>query len=97
MSINSKLGTMKRRAARVDFADMLDDMLDSLGLTRKRPLLGVAVPILGVLAAGIAIGAGLGLLFAPTSGRQLRSQAESKVGELKQRLASEANDISASP
>jgi gas vesicle protein len=46
-----------------------DKVLGQLGLARRRTPLAS----LGVFATGLAVGAGLGMLFAPRSGRQTRS------------------------
>ena len=73
----------------------VDDVLELIGLERRRSVIGMMVPILGVLAAGVAIGAGLGLFLAPTSGRQLRREAEDKVSNIRERLRGE-NDVEAS-
>lgn len=60
-----------------------DQVLGKIGLSRRRtPLLS-----LGVFATGLALGAGLGMLFAPRSGRQtrsfLRDQLQKAGGEVK--------------
>jgi hypothetical protein len=72
----------------------VDDVLDLMGLERRRSAIGIILPMLGVLAAGVAVGAGLGLFLAPTSGRQLRREAEGKVNDIRERLRGE-NDIHA--
>jgi hypothetical protein len=57
-----------------------DDVLGLLGLeTRQR------VPIelwLGTFAAGLLVGAGVALLLAPTSGRELRADLKSRIPNL---------------
>lgn len=58
-----------------------DDLLNLIGLETRRDTAEQILPVLGVFAAGLLVGAGLGLLLAPKPGNQLRD-------DLKQRLAS---------
>jgi hypothetical protein len=50
----------------------IGDVLELVGVTRKRTLLEVLLPTLGLIAAGAVVGAGAGLALAPSSGRRLR-------------------------
>jgi gas vesicle protein len=45
------------------------------------------VPMLGLLFAGAAVGAGFGLLLAPTPGRRLRHGMGHRIGRLRERVA----------
>jgi hypothetical protein len=82
----------------------LEDALHLLGLTRRRSILGVFLPAIGLLAAGAAIGAGVGLAFAPSSGRRLREDVSGRLDHLRERVKREAaaeakprfNDVNAS-
>lgn len=58
-----------------------DDLLNLIGLETRRDTTDELLPVLGAFAAGVLVGAGLGLLLAPKPGNQLRD-------DLKQRLAS---------
>jgi len=58
-----------------------DDLLEKVGLERRRGPTDYLLPALGLLGAGLAVGCGLGMLLAPKSGRELRA-------ELGRRLAS---------
>lgn len=64
-----------------------DDFLRILGLVRARHDAnwpnGVAV-----FAAGMLVGAGLALLFAPASGAQMREQIGARLDEVRDRVAS---------
>jgi hypothetical protein len=53
-----------------------DDLLSMLGLEQRSPA-GTFFSGLGLFAVGVAVGAGLGMLFAPHPGEELRS----KVGK----------------
>lgn len=44
------------------------------------------MPAMGILAIGMLAGAGVALLFAPTSGKKLREEMEHKIGGLRSRL-----------
>jgi hypothetical protein len=44
------------------------------------------MPAIGILAVGMLAGAGVALLFAPTSGKKLREEMEHKISGLRSRL-----------
>ncbi|AKQ67396.1 hypothetical protein A176_004308 [Myxococcus hansupus] len=58
-----------------------DDLLHLVGLETRRDTVDTLLPVVGAFAAGILVGAGLGLLLAPKTGDQLRD-------DLRQRLQS---------
>ena len=64
----------------------LDDVLETIGLQQRRSVYGALLPAIGILGAGILVGAGLGLLFAPSSGKVLRREAEGRVNQLKGKI-----------
>jgi hypothetical protein len=64
----------------------LDDALHLLGLSRRRSMLGIFLPALGLLAAGAAIGAGVGLAFAPSSGRRFRQDVGGRLDQIRDRV-----------
>jgi hypothetical protein len=68
----------------------LEDALHLLGLARRRSTLSMILPAFGLLAAGAAIGAGVGLAFAPSSGRRLREDVGGRLDHLKERVKREA-------
>jgi hypothetical protein len=73
----------------------LSDVLDSVGLARKRTVIGVMLPALAFVAAGAALGVGAGLFFAPASGRRLRNDlrqgVSGRLGEIRARIQKERN------
>jgi gas vesicle protein len=47
---------------------------------------GVIAPAIGLVAAGAAFGAGMGLVFAPLSGRRLREDVGGRFDRLRDRF-----------
>jgi hypothetical protein len=77
-----------------------DDILNALGLERRHTPLDNAIPTALAFVAGLAAGAGVALLLAPKSGREMRADISSraseltgKASELTGKLASTANEI----
>ncbi len=68
----------------------LDDALRLLGVARRRSALELMLPALGLLAAGAAIGAGIGLAFAPSSGRRLREDVGGRLDQIRERVKKES-------
>jgi len=71
----------------------MEKMLDQLGLEKKRATRDVVLPALGIFGAGIAVGASLGLLFAPKQGRELRSDIRRSLEDLRERSAEEYEEL----
>jgi hypothetical protein len=82
MNISKKLRWIGREASKVE----LSDVLGALGLQKKTSALGIVLPMMGTLVAGAVIGAGIGLLFAPASGRRTRQTVETRIGHLKEKI-----------
>jgi len=53
-------------------------------------------PAVGLLAVGMLAGAGVALLFAPTSGKKLREDMEQRFGDLRSRFMLEEAKVEAS-
>jgi hypothetical protein len=64
----------------------LDDALGVVGLERKPSSLSHFLPAIGLITISAAIGAGIALLLAPSSGRRLRARLADGVDEAKHRL-----------
>ncbi len=63
-----------------------DDVLASLGLQTRKTTTDYLLPALGVFGAGLAVGAGVALLLAPKSGRELRGDLGRAALEVKHRV-----------
>jgi hypothetical protein len=64
-----------------------DDILGVVGLERKPSALGHLLPVAGLVAVSAAVGAGIALLLAPTSGSKLRARLSDGLDEAKLRLS----------
>lgn len=51
-----------------------NDLLHRVGLERQRSTMEVVLPAVGFLVAGAALGAGLAILFTPSTGAQVRGK-----------------------
>lgn len=63
-----------------------EEIIRFLGLQARQSHLDVG-PGIAVFGAGILVGAGLALLFAPTSGRELRDEIGERAADLRGRIA----------
>jgi hypothetical protein len=80
----------KTRAMR-DFS--ADDILSALGLQRQRTPFDAALPTTLAFVAGAAAGAGIALLLAPKSGREMRQDISNKASELTKSLSTTASEF----
>ncbi|MEP7051353.1 MAG: YtxH domain-containing protein [Pseudomonadota bacterium] len=65
----------------------LEDVLGVLGLERRPSAVGRVLPALGLVAVSAAVGAGIALLLAPTSGTRLRAKLSDGIDDAKHRLS----------
>jgi hypothetical protein len=65
----------------------LDDALRLAKLQRRRAAVRLVVPTLGFVALGTALGVGIGLMVAPSSGRRLRQEVTDRIGQARERMA----------
>jgi hypothetical protein len=71
-----------------------EDIIRALGLQTRRSN-GDVVPSVALFGAGLLVGAGLALLFAPSSGRELREELGERAAELRDRATGAAESASA--
>ncbi|TDP62977.1 YtxH domain-containing protein [Bradymonas sediminis] len=82
------------------YESSVNNLLDRMGLEHKRSTMDMMLPALGIFGAGIALGATLGVLFAPKRGEEIRSDLRSQVGQLREKgydsyeqLRARGNDV----
>jgi len=63
-----------------------EEILRAVGLQRARGGAGDLLGGAAVFGAGILVGAGLALLFAPSSGAEVREQLGSRIDEVRERV-----------
>src|SRR5215469_1234767 len=56
-----------------------DDLLHLIGLETRRTAGDRILPAVGIFGVGMLVGAGLGLLLAPRSGRELRDDLRNRI------------------
>jgi hypothetical protein len=59
-----------------------DAILERLGLQRRMGAVDYILPALGLFGVGIMVGAGLGLMFAPKPGNELRTDLSRVAGNV---------------
>lgn len=64
-----------------------DDILHALGLEKKRSSTEKMLPMIGIFGAGLLVGAGIALLLAPKSGREIREAIGGQVSKYTSREA----------
>jgi hypothetical protein len=70
-------------------------LLERLGLEQKRSTMEVVLPALGIFGAGMAVGAALGVLFAPKRGEELRGDIQRQIDDLRERSAESYEQLKA--
>ena len=71
----------------------LNDALGVVGLERKPSPLSQMLPALGLITISAAVGAGVALLLAPTSGSRLRARLSDGLDDAKHRLSDRINQV----
>jgi hypothetical protein len=64
-----------------------EDLIHALGLQTRRSHASDIVSSVALFGAGLLVGAGLALLFAPSSGRELREEIGERAADLRDRAA----------
>ena len=82
------------------FSMTRDDFLASLGLQSRRSAAVYILPAVGMFGVGLLAGAGLGLMFAPRTGREMRRELGTRVSDvtnkIKQRVRRAGDEVSSS-
>ncbi len=74
-----------------------EEIIRALGLQTRRSHASDVVPSVALFGAGLLVGAGLALLFAPTSGRELREELGERAADLRDRATATADSTGAPP
>lgn len=74
-----------------------EDVLAAVGLERKPSTLAQLLPAAGLITISAAVGAGLALLLAPTSGSKLRARLSDGIDDAKHRLSDTLSHYESSP
>ena len=67
--------------------------LRALGLQRRRSIASIVLPSMGTFGFGLVAGAGLGLLFAPRKGSELRADIRDKLSDATHKVGDYANKL----
>ena len=57
----------------------MNDVLAAVGLQRHKAPIDYVLPALGIFGAGLLVGAGVGLMFAPKRGEELRHDMSERL------------------
>lgn len=60
----------------------LDDVLEAFGVRRAASTSSYALPALGFFGVGMLVGVGLGMIFAPKSGHELRDDIKHRASDI---------------
>jgi len=74
-----------------------DDVLEMIGLQRKASTGAYLASALGTFGIGILVGAGIGLLMAPKSGRELRENLRDRFRRVPEDMNDTMNPIGRDP
>jgi hypothetical protein len=64
-----------------------EDMLGAFGLSRRRTSSAQVLPAAALITVSAAVGAGIALLLAPSSGSKLRARLSDGIDDAKHRLS----------
>jgi hypothetical protein len=67
-----------------------EDVANAVGLQARSSPTGDILAAFGIFGAGIILGAGLALLFAPKTGHEIRHDIAEKMGEMGEHLRAQA-------
>lgn len=93
----SNTGEMMRRGARSLRRYDRDDLLAAIGLEPKRSTAEVVLPAVGFFAVGVLAGVGLGMLFAPKPGYELREDLSEQMNRAVKKNQEAAGPAGESP
>lgn len=66
-----------------------DDVLSRMGLQARMTPVDYLLPALGIFGAGLVVGAGLGMLFSPRRGSEMRESIARRARSARRRIGEE--------
>ena len=69
-----------------------DDILEAIGLERRRTISDAVIPSLALFAAGALVGAAAAVLLTPKTGQQLRRELTDGARDLSQKISTSAQE-----
>jgi len=90
-AVSSAIGARELINAASDLT--LNDALGVVGLERKPSSLSQLLPAIGLITVSAAVGAGIALLLAPSSGSRLRARLSTGIDDAKHRLSDSINQF----
>lgn len=94
MDIRSILENAQRQMS-TTYDTGVHSMLDRLGLEQKRSTMEVVLPAVAIFGAGLAVGAAIGVMFAPKRGDELRTDLAHRAGDLRDRSMRRVEELRA--
>lgn len=70
-----------------------EDVLAAIGLQKRTTAAEQMLMMIGLFGAGLIVGAGVGVLLAPKSGRELRENLRDRVDELQDKGMTAAREV----
>jgi gas vesicle protein len=92
MNLKEKLQELGE-SSQQNYEQNLEKLLHRMGLEKKRSTPELLLPALGIFGAGMAVGATLGVLFAPKKGDKLRGDLRKRLEDLKARSSEQYQDL----
>lgn len=88
-----KVFTDVNRQVSSTYDSSVESLLDRMGLEQKRSTMEILLPVIGVFGAGIAVGATLGILFAPKRGEEIRGDLRHRLEDFRERVPGSYNEL----
>jgi hypothetical protein len=92
LSNAQNLLTEAQSSVSTGYDNAYQQVLDRLGLQQKQDASDMILPALGIFGAGLAVGAVLGLLFAPRRGEETRTEIVHRLEDLREKVRSDESE-----
>lgn len=88
-----KVFTDVNRQVSSSYDSSVESLLERMGLEQKRSTMEIILPVIGVFGAGIAVGATLGVLFAPKRGEDIRGDLRHRLEDFRERVPTSYTEL----